>query len=72
MSLPVGSASLPTDASNQVEVPRNVCDVCGKVLANRKNLESHMLKIHGKGQGSRDATVMDTLVTSAQETQGSY
>ena len=72
MSLPVGSASLPTDASNQVEVPRNGCDVCGKVLANRKNLESHMLKIHGKGQGSRDATVMDTLVTSAQETQGSY
>ena len=46
ISLPIGVDRLPLDTPIQVEVPSNGCSFCGKVFANKKKLESRMLKIH--------------------------
>ena len=63
ISLPVGVDRLPIETPAQVEAPLNKCGVCGKVLANKKNLESHLLKMHGQAPST-------TAVFDSQETTG--
>ena len=64
VSLPVGAGTLSGDLSIPVsessQDPTQKCLVCGKVLANRRNLLSHIDKMHGQTAG-HSVTLATTL-----------
>ena len=72
MSLPIGSGTGTLPSNENLQISEHKCTICGKVLANKKNLEYHITKIHGEVQGTivQESDSVNASIQSTQDTTG--